>query len=479
MELVLPLFVLAAVTWWAVYAHHGSLLPGVGVAVAFGYVFGPPFWSLQVGPVPFTVDRLLMLGLAAALLWQWRQGRLSVGFISPADWLLIATIGYFSVRCLLTPAAPMDASSVNPWWRLVAAFWVPSGLYLIARAAPVNERSWRTLLWTLTALGSYLAFTAFAEISAKWWAVFPGYIADPELGTHFGRARGPALNSASLGIMLTGCFWAAWTLWPRLGRVAQLAVCALLGLIATAVYFTYTRSTWIGLLGGLAVIPLFQLPRYWRPYVAMAAVLAAAFGVIGFGEHVTDLGRKDTDGSAEHSVYQRASFVYVSMRMFHDAPIVGHGFGRFYDKKMPYLADRSQQLELESLRTLDHHNTFLSLLVETGFVGLSLFVSLLATWIWAAWRLVRDSDAVAWQRGQGLFALATLIAYVASALFHDLSLTATEHWLPFLTAGLSISMLSTLPTQQLLTAAQRTSAPFPEHCSPAFLALPEYTRLGR
>jgi O-antigen ligase len=157
---------------------------------------------------------------------------------------------------------------------------------------------------------------------------------------------------------------------------------------------------------------------------------------------VTDLGRKDSDGSAEHSVYQRASFVYVSMRMFRDAPVFGHGFSRFYDLKMPYLADRSQQLELESLRKLDHHNTFLSVLVETGIVGFTLFVALLAAWGRAAWRLARDASRESWERGQGLFALATLIAYLASALFHDLTLSSTEHWLLFLTAGVSVALLA-------------------------------------
>ncbi|HEX6962705.1 MAG TPA: O-antigen ligase family protein, partial [Lacipirellula sp.] len=421
MELVLLILALAAATWWAVYARYGSLVAGAGAVVALGYVLGPPLWSPQLGPVPLTVDRLLLVGLGAAYVWNWRKGQLSFGRVTAADWLLIATVGYFTVRCALTPPAPIDASTVKPWWRLIAAFWVPAALYLAARTAPLNERTWRLLLGALTALGSYLAITAFAEIGKQWWAVFPRYIADAELGTHFGRARGPALNSASLGIMLTVCFWAAWSLWPRLGRAVQLMLAGLLGLMATAVYFTYTRSTWLGLAGGLAVVPLVQLPRPWRPILACGVITAGAVGVIAFGERITDLGRQDTDGSAEHSVYQRASFAYVSMRMFHDAPVLGHGFGRFYDKKMPYLADRSQRLELESLRTLDHHNTFLSVLVETGFVGLSLFMSLLATWTISAWRLIRDPRRDAWQRTHGLFALATLIAYAASALFHDLT----------------------------------------------------------
>src|SRR5690606_7050779 len=138
-------------------------------------------------------------------------------------------------------------------------------------------------------------------------------------------------------------------LWPKLSRPWQLAMAGLLTAVVGAVYLTYTRSTWIGLAAGLALIPLLQLPR-WRVALAIGVVMAGAIGVLALGDRVTNLGRKDTDGSAEHSVYQRASFVFVSMRMFRDAPVFGCGFGRYYDLKMPYLSDRGQQLELESLR---------------------------------------------------------------------------------------------------------------------------------
>ena len=74
------------------------------------------------------------------------------------------------------------------------------------------------MLVGLSALGLYLAGTGIAEITQQWWAVFPGFIANPELGAHFGRARGPALTSVSLGIFLTVCFWATWFLLPRVRR---------------------------------------------------------------------------------------------------------------------------------------------------------------------------------------------------------------------------------------------------------------------
>jgi O-antigen ligase len=460
MELVILILALAAATWGAVFVQRASLWFAGAAFVAAGYVLGPPLWTAHLGPIPVTTDRVLLVGLAAMALWQWRQGRLQPGGWTRFDWLLVAALAYFTIRCAMTPAPPPgDGSIVKPWWKLIAAFWVPAAIYLIARVAPRSEHSWRAALGMLAGLGLFLALTGFAEMGRQWWAVFPHYIADPTLGTHFGRARGPALNSASLGVFLTICFWAAWMLIPRASRWGQLALASVLVTIAAGVFLTYTRSTWMGLAGGLALIPIWQLPRRWRLPAALGMVMCGAVGVAALGHSITDLNRKDTDDSAEHSVYQRASFVYVSMRMFRDAPVFGCGLGRFYDMKIPYLADRSQQLELESLRKLDHHNTLLSVLVETGFVGFLLFAALLASWVRAAWRLAADAARPSWQRTQGLFALATIFTYLASALFHDLTLSPTEHWLLFFTAGMTVGVLADSRQPALATLAVRSQLP--------------------
>lgn len=453
MPVVLIILAVAALVWWGAYAQRGSLWPACAGFVALGYVLGPPLLTVRLGPLPLTVDRLLLVALCGVVLWQWRAGQLRLSAMTGFDWLLAATIVYLTIRCAMTPEPPADGSTVKPWWRLTSSFWAPAMIYVAARTAPASERSWRAMLWILAALGAWLTLTAFAEIGRQWWAVFPRYIADPTLGTHFGRARGPALNSASLGVVVTICFWAAWMLRSRLERPGQLAVFGALAAMAMAVFFTYTRSTWIGLAAGLVVVPWLQLPRQWRGVLAVGVLVVGVIGAAILGERITNLARKDSDASAEHSVYQRASFVYVSMRMFYDAPIFGCGFGRFYDLKEPYLADRSQQLELESLRLLDHHNTFLSMLTETGLVGFTLFTGLLLGWTLAAWRLVRDSESGSWQQMQGLLTLATLIAYASSALFHDLTLSPTDQWQLFLMAGATIG----------LTAQRRVAAVKPVH----------------
>jgi len=461
MTFILPIFAVAALVWALVYARHGSLLVGCAIFVVVAYVFNNNFFHASIGPVSLTLGRLLLVGLVAMFLWRWRQGTIQCRPLTGCDWLVALFVGYLTVRYAFTPSATSNASVVSPTWRLIASFWMPAALYWVVRNVKLSERTWKAMLACLTGLGVYLALTGLAEVSEQWWAVFPRFISDPKLGTHFGRARGPALMSASLGVFLAVCFWAAWFLWARVSRVQQFLLVGAMGLMAAGLYVTYTRSTWLGLAGGLAVIPLLHLPRSWRPVLLAGMCVAGLVGAIAFGDKVINMSRDDSDGSAKHSIYQRASFFHVSMNMFRDAPIIGCGFGRFYDCKLPYLSDRSQQIELESIRQLDHHNTFLSLLTETGIIGFTLFVSVLIAWGRAAWQVARACEAESWMRAQGLFSLATLIVYLASAMFHDLTLSPSEQWLLYLTTGVTVGLQSMLRCRVTVTE-QFKKAPFAE-----------------
>ena len=46
------------------------------------------------------------------------------------------------------------------------------------------------------------------EMAKLWGLVFPRFIGDPTIGIHFGRARGPMLQSVRLGV-------ACSPVWPR------------------------------------------------------------------------------------------------------------------------------------------------------------------------------------------------------------------------------------------------------------------------
>ncbi|HEV3021507.1 MAG TPA: hypothetical protein VGX76_03545, partial [Pirellulales bacterium] len=105
-----------------------------------------------------------------------------------------------------------------------------------------------------------------------------------------------------------------------------------------------------------------------------------------------------------------------------------------------YLADRSTDLPLEKARRYVQHNTFLSLLAETGIVGAGLFIALLIVWGRGAWRLWRAPDAPLWVRQQGLLFFALLGGYLPNAMFHDLAIIPMVNMLLFFLAGVTESL---------------------------------------
>ncbi|HEY4235358.1 MAG TPA: O-antigen ligase family protein [Lacipirellulaceae bacterium] len=441
MPIVALLAAAAGIVWGAIYARRGSLVLGCAALVIVGYALGHTFWHAKVGPLTLTLDRVMLVGVFAAFLVKWRSARLDGKPLCGCDWLLGALLSLLTISALTSGTPEMVApDGGTPLWRLTMSFLVPACLYWIARQAPLPEREWKVWLGAMSLLGVYLAFTACAEITHQWSLVFPHYISDPTLGIHFGRARGPDLNSASLGIYLTICLGSAWILRPHVRRGLQLLLLAVVPLMVLGVFVTYTRSTWIGLIASGAIVGALQVPPRLRLPVFMLAALVGGVAMAASWSRVVDLEREGTGEESHHSIDQRKSFAYVSWKMFADNPVFGVGFGRFYDRKLPYLSDRSQDFELESLRPLHHHNTLLSLLTETGMVGLAVFVSLLIAWGRSAWSLAKDAQVPAWARGQGVLMLAVMAAYLSSAVFHDLTLLPQQEWLLFLFAGLTLNL---------------------------------------
>lgn len=423
------------------YAQRASVTVSTLAVIVVGYVLGHSFWNLHVGPLPLTLDRVLLAGLFVLVAWRWygHQIRMADARIGGAEWALAVLLVWLTFSALSSRPDPHAAVHSSPIWRLLFSFWIPSALLLIARAAKESDRTYLAVLAGLTLLGAYLALTAIAETAGLWSVVFPRYIADPELGLHYGRARGPMLNSVSLGVHLTVCLWAAWLLLPRAAVWWKPVIALLLPVMLLAIFLTYTRSVYLGVAAGGAAVLAAQTPRtHRRKLLAGMLVLGVLAGPL-LATKLLFLEREDSGAVARHSVQQRTAFAYVSWKMFLDHPLQGVGFGRFYDRKLPYLSDRSQSFELESIRELHHHNTLLSLLTETGMIGLAAYGALLAGLMVAAWRLANAPDAGDVGRRLGVLALGALVAYLPSAVFHDLSLVHSEQWLLFFTAGMALS----------------------------------------
>lgn len=439
MLIPLLIIVLAIALLCVRFAPKLSPLNWVMAIVFVGYVCGHEFWNLKAGPVPLTLDRVLLAGLFVVMFIRWTTGK--IGRINPLllDWGIGLLIAFLSMSFLLNRAG--SDLPTSPFFRLLVSFMTPGFLYLVLRLEKIDGKAVNFVLACFTLLGAYLAITAILETAGIWSLVFPRYIANPELGLHFGRARGPALNSVSLGVYLSLCAAAAWLWLPAVRLRWKPVVLLLISMMVLGVVLSYTRSTWLGLAGAMVVLTAFQFPKPMRLPAFLLICLVGGGLLVAGKDALIGLKREDSANVSAHSVQQRAAFAYVSMKMFQDHPLWGVGYGRYYDKKLPYISDRRQSFELESIRSLHHHNTFLSLLTETGMVGLSLYLAILVGFLRVGLKLANTEALDPSFQRLGMLLVAMVTIYFPSALFHDLSLVHSDQWLLFVIGGTATGCL--------------------------------------
>jgi len=462
MDFVYLIAGVAALTWGAVYALRGSLVAGCLALLVIAACFGHDFANFHLGPVALTLDRIMLVLLGVAYVVQHRLGRTEPKRLGRVDLLLLAFLGVLVASgCYGGWAGNQSGQGGDgePLFRLIVGYMIPFGVYWIARQSPLRRANVSCVYIALTALGVYLAVTALLEITGQWWAVFPKHIADPNVGRHFGRARGPMVHSVHFGMCLSVCLLAAWTWRRQLGRVGQLAIIALVPLMLAAIYFSYTRSVWMG--AGLAVMVVLGLTLrgVWRPLVLGSMVSAAVLLAATRMDELKSFQREYSAAETGSSVDLRSSFAYISWKMFLDRPLCGVGFGQFPQAKLPYLSDRSTSLRLEETRRFVHHNGFLSVLTETGLIGMTLYLAVLIAWGRSAWQLLRDTDLPDWMRSQGILMLAVLATYICQAAFHELSYSSIENGLLFFMAGITTGLRGA--TQPAANAAGAAAVKMP------------------
>jgi O-antigen ligase len=431
------LIVIAAIVgaiWAAVLILRMPLLLGVLATVLVGACFGYNFFTFQIGGQHWTLDRVLLPVLIVAFIIQRQQGATDPKPWGVSEWLMAALIAWLGISLILHDYRAAFGATATPLWRFSTAYCIPVLLYAIARQSRIGERQINWMHTVLALFGIYLAIIGIFEIMRWWSLVYPKYIADPNVGLHFGRARGPMVTAVSFGLYLGTCFFCLWAIRDRLGRFRWLIIPPLALLELAALYFSYTRSCWVGTGLGLVLILALSLRGRLRFVAVAGLLLGAAILMFSKMDSLLAFKREQSAATVKESAESRLSFAYISWLMFKDSPVWGVGFGQFPTAKMPYLSERSE-LPLEPLRELVHHNTFLSLLTETGIVGLGLFLAVLFAWSRHAWLIYRDRAAPPWARQQAILFLSVMGLYVCQLMFHELSYSTIDNCLVFLLAG--------------------------------------------
>jgi O-antigen ligase len=335
-----------------------------------------PSWTLSVGlalsvfnthwtklGVTFSVDRVLLaVGVVSVLVREFRDGGWPRLRTQPVHWVLAAAVIYATTSALVDGALADKTARFS----LIDRFGViPFAVFFVAPFAFREERDRRVLLGALVALGAYLGVTALLETTGPSALVLPSYITDPSIGTHIDRARGPFTEASVNGLVLFACLIAsviASTLWQsRRWRYAALTVA---GLCALGVLFTVTRAAWLAA-GAGALIALLSV-RETRRYLIPACIVGLLMVVGAFATIPGLLDQAQSRKNSESPLWDRRNSAAAAVRMFHERPLLGQGWGTFrYTAVGFYVQDPDFPLTFIP----DVHNLFLLVAVELGLVG--------------------------------------------------------------------------------------------------------------
>ena len=420
MMLLVLLSVPAIIVWCLFVVPRISLPMWLVATIVVGVIAGPLFFSIPTPVTSMSINRFLMLFAAVYLAFIWRRGDLPIPAPARIDLVLFAVVVWFLFRTIGVKTLPDESPAFSRWLSFMA---MPLALYVMVRLAPMSQLQLRHIVSAMLGLGVYLATVAALEVSGVHSLVFPRYIVDPTNWEFFGRARGPLLNPAANGVVLTSCLAIASHRFLHAHRRAKVGYLLVIALIGIGVVCTLTRSVWMGAFGLAAVISLIYLPRWFRVWSLATCVLLA--GVVAFdggsGLLAFKRDKQLTAADAEKSVKLRPLLAIVAFEMWKDKPFAGHGFGGYYANAGPYHNARGYGKRLDDARPYIQHNFLTSFAVDTGLIGAGLFALWMLSIAFLAWRLMSDLSLPTSSQSVGMMTIGVLVGYFVNGMFHDVS----------------------------------------------------------
>ena len=326
-------------------------------------------WQHLHIPGPAAPDRLLfVIGTFSVLLRSYVTGSLPKPRFAAPHFVMAVAVAYAAVSA----EAYHALLHKGPGLLLVETFGIlPFITFWLGPVVFPTARERTILLRGLVVMAAYLGLTALFETTGPDALVFPRYILDPNVGLHFGRARGPFVDAVANGVGLyvgaVACAIAAYQ-WRAVRWRVLAAVIGCLCLAGTIM--TLERSIWIST--AAATIIALLASRWTRRFalpvvVGLAAVCALAiFTVPGLHTSVSER------LSNPQSLYDRENATQTAVAMIEARPLLGFGWNQFATAHDPYIRE-SPNIPLTGTNIVVH-NVYLTYAVELGLIGASLWL---------------------------------------------------------------------------------------------------------
>ena len=322
-------------------------------------------YGLNGLPLGQSVLGIMLLAVVLGLLWRGQAVLLETPWTKLLCFYVIFT---FVSLCLgsfyLGRSLPLPGDSRFSDWQSYVT--MPAILLLVAAVEPTSRQ--------MKAMVLVMCLTTFALDRSFWDTVsgrdFSNFSYDLRDEGAMGYAGVNGLGAFEAQVVI---FLLALTAFER-KRMLQLAYVGLAIFSAICLMFSFSRGGYLALLFGCLFLGLVKQRKL---LVLLALLVCTGTSLVPPAVQQRVLMTYDTtSGELDHSASKRVDLWQEAMQVFDTNPVVGVGYDTYAYTEHMY-------------NYKDTHNVFVKVLVETGVLGLVIFLWLLAKTFVTGYRLFR------------------------------------------------------------------------------------------
>lgn len=295
---------------------------------------------------------------------------------------------YFVISMTLVGGSGLNESVRTVLTVTVPILFVP----LIAGATEATRRG--IVLFCVT-----MAFLAIPEVLNSGASLASSGNVTAGVGAQIAAGQTGAVNHNVEGALFVLALAAVLAIISRTHRgITRLTLAILMLAEIVGVMYSFSRESYFG---AIAVIAVFTVRRSFRGLIGAAVALGFLLPLLPAA--VTARFASATNSSSlSISSNVRLDLWISALRMFDAHPILGIGYQNFAAQLPAYFTDTYNTAQLQFQNFSYAHNTFLSILAETGLVG----AFLVGTLITMGWRRAKSAArADDWAGESALLAL--------------------------------------------------------------------------
>lgn len=394
------------------------------------------FFEIKLPGMPdITFDRVLLFVMILCILAGLYSRRVSFRQSARMECVMLVFSAVCICSMLVHGFQPELPAFPPPWSSFTNGYLYPFIAFIFVKYFFQGKADIQVLFHCLFFFGVYIAITSFFEFFNIRWLVFPRYINNPAIPLHLERARGPFLNAAFNGAALTFGFICGVHILSDKKKIFKAVYSMLLLLYFPAIFFTQTRSSYLGFLISL-VFFLFLYRTTFLKWKALA--LPVALFMVFMLASIPKLAQQErrTGGVLQtEEVEIRMALVERSLAMATINPFFGIGLAQF----MPTSAmNFPGETMARNFQEHMQHFHLLGMLVEIGIVGAAVYLAMIIL----VFRRIYQLRTVLPEQGiisrNLLLALTTVwIVYLATNFFLEPAYCQFFNAAPFACAGIA------------------------------------------